>query len=322
MVYAIAEIGFNHGGNIQRAEEMIRSASNTGVDAVKFQTFRATDISLPNTPHFESIKDAEMGLDEHLRLKEAAECCGLAFISTPFSRWAVDLLEKVGVPAFKVASMDCTNKILLKHIAQTGKPIFLSTGMAELSEIADSLSFLRRYKSGPVTLLHCMSIYPAKAEDLNLLSIPFLKEVFDLPVGYSDHYPGTDACFAAVALGAEVIETHFTLNHSETGGDHYHSADPHELKKLMDDICMFRKMGGSKTSVFDRPDRTFSKQYRRGVHAAKNLKKGDRLQKHDFLLVRPESDFYPDHLGQLIGKRLKKNVPAFQTISSKWISSL
>ena len=225
-MYIIAEIGFNHKGDMGLAEEMIRSAADAGVNAVKFQTFRARDIALPSSPHYSLIKAGEMNVDDHVKLKMMAKGCGVDFLSTPFSPWAVDVLEEIGVEAYKVASMDCANKHLLGLIANTKKPIFLSTGMATLAEIAESMEFLQEKDSGTVTLFHCMSIYPPKAKDLNLNIIPFLRSVFGVPVGYSDHFPGIKACFSAAVLGAEVIETHFTLDTSMEGPDHHHSADP------------------------------------------------------------------------------------------------
>jgi N,N'-diacetyllegionaminate synthase len=207
-MYIIAEIGFNHEGDLTLAEQMIRAAASAGVHAVKFQTYRAKDLALPSSPHYEAIKCGEMDLGQHQRLAAVAQDCQVDFLSTPYSPWAVDLLEQVGISAYKVASMDCTNTYLLKYIAQTAKPVYLSTGMANVSEIGETLEFLRQEQSGPVTLLHCISMYPASAEVLNLEIIPFLRTLFEIPVGYSDHYPGTKACLAAAMLGATVIERH------------------------------------------------------------------------------------------------------------------
>ena len=177
LVYVIAEIGFNHEGDVALAKEMIKAAATAGADAVKFQTFRASDIALPTGSHYEAIKCGEMDLGQHQELFRVATDCNVDFLSTPFSPWAVELLETVGVPAYKVASMDCTNHYLLGYVAQTKKPIYLSTGMATLNEIFGSLEFLREKGSGPVTLLHCLALYPAKAEDLNLTIINFLNHL-------------------------------------------------------------------------------------------------------------------------------------------------
>ena len=320
--HIIAEIGFNHEGDIDLAVKMVTSAAAAAADAVKFQTFRADDIALPTSRHHKTIKQGELGFDQHVQLYNAAKECGVDFLSTPFSPWAVELLEKVGVSAYKVSSMDCTNKHLLKYIAQTGKPIYLSTGMATLGEIANTLAFLEKEKSGCVTLLHCISMYPAEPESLNLDIIPFLREVFDKPVGYSDHYPGTRACLAATMLGAEVIETHFTLDSSKEGADHFHSVEPHSLKTLISDIALFSSMRGSKYAVFDRPDRSHARNLRRGLYAARGLGKGDTLKQEDVLLCRPTSELSPNDLRWLTGKVVAQNVSPHEAIKKSFFEGI
>ncbi|RJP21630.1 MAG: hypothetical protein C4527_23345 [Candidatus Omnitrophota bacterium] len=313
--FLIAEIGFNHEGNMDMAEKMIRAAADAGADAVKFQTFRAGDIALPSSPHFELIRKGELDIEQHRHLARIAREQNVDFLSTPYSPWAVDLLETVGVSAYKVASMDSANSCLLAKIAETGKPIFLSTGMTTLSEIDETIHFLHVNNSGPVTLLHCISHYPAKAEDLHLKTIPLLKTLFHLPVGYSDHYPGTQACLAAAMMGASVIETHFTLDRSAEGGDHSHSVDPPLLKKLIEDIELFSRMRGRMDAIYQRPDRECAAVYRRGVYAARDLESGEVLQEKDLVLARPPSDFAPNDLKRLVGKPLRNPVKAFTAIS-------
>lgn len=314
MIKLIAEIGFNHEGEMSVAAEMIEEAAKAGVDAVKFQTYRAMDIALPSSPHYNDIKRGEIDLKQHGELSKIAQGFGIEFLSTPFSPWAIDILEEVGVPAYKVASMDCTNKHLLGLIAETKKPICLSTGMATLAEISETLYYLSEMKSGPVTLLHCMSLYPAEAKDLNLAIIPYLKELFGVPVGYSDHYPGIKACFAAALLGAEVIETHFTLDTSKKGADHYHSVDAEMLRRLIADIELYQQMKGTIQGCYNRPDRKYATQYRRGVFTSKSLKKGDILGKEDILLCRPTSQLKPEDIKWLDGKLIKQDIAEFQAI--------
>lgn len=318
MPYVIAEIGFNHEGDVDKAREMIRAAAQAGANAVKFQTFKAIDLALPSAPHYAAIKSGEMSLEQHRELFRVATECGIRFMSTPFSTWAVDLLELVGVTAYKVASMDCTNRHLLGYIAKTGKPIYLSTGMATLSEIAESLEFLKKERSGPVTLLHCISMYPPEAEQLNLDVIPFLKKSFGLPVGYSDHYPGTKACLAAAVWGADVIETHFTLDSTKEGADHFHSVDPNMLRSLISDIELFTKMRGNRQSLSDRPDRRFSQEYRRGLYSAKALKKGAPLTGDDVLFCRPVSDLSPNDLERLAGLILNRDIAPHQPLKTEF----
>jgi len=319
MVEIIAEIGFNHDGDIEQAKKMIKAAALSNANAVKFQTFRAKDIALPNSPHYNLIQKGEMNYEQHLDLYNTAMDAGIEFISTPFSPWAVELLEKIGVSSYKVASMDCTNFHLLKYIAQTQKKIYLSTGMATLDEISNTLNFLKLNKSGPIILLHCVSMYPPEAQHLNLEIIFLLKKIFDMPTGYSDHYPGTDACLLAAILGASTIETHFTLDSSQKTGDHFHSVEPDDLKKLIEKILLFTQMRGISRSIFHKADRLFSDDYRRGVFAAKNLPKGKILKEDDFLFCRPKTIISPNDIESILGKRLLDDVSSFQPIEPSYI---
>ena len=320
MIYIIAEIGFNHEGDINAAIEMIEAAAQSGANAVKFQTFKAFDIALPSSQHYDIIKNGEMSYEQHSELYLKAKDCGIDFISTPFSPWAVELLEKLEVHAYKVASMDCTNKYLLKHIAKTQKPVFISTGMASLNEISDTLDYMDKHNSGQITLMHCISMYPAKAEHLNLDIIPFLKKLFNISIGYSDHYPGTMACLAAALVGSEVIETHFTLDTTTKNGDHFHSADPKSLEKLINDIILLRQMKGNKRMILDRPDRQYANDYRRGLYFSKQLSKGHILSEDDFLFCRPASELSPNHLEYVIGKILDKDVKEYDIVEDCFIN--
>jgi len=320
-MYLIAEIGFNHNGDIELAKDMIHAASESGADAVKFQTFRASDIALPSSAHYHLIKKGELDLKDHELLFETAKKSGIEFLSTPFSQRSADLLNQVGVSAFKIASMDCTNRPFLEYIACFGKPVYLSTGMADLYEIAESLNCLNAAGCKQLFLLHCISHYPPKAKDLNLDVIPFLKHLFNLPVGYSDHYPGIEACFAAAIKGAEVIETHFTLDNTQEGGDHFHSATPEELKTLRQRIDLFYAMSGSRQAIYDRPDRICKDDFRRGVYAQQDLKKGDTLSVNDLFCTRPPNEFTPNDINFLIGKILKRDIPLNHPITGLSIFS-
>lgn len=314
-MYLIAEIGFNHNGNLELAEKMIREAADAGADAVKFQTFKADDIALPSSPHYDLIKKGELSLNDHEALFKTAAAAHVDFLSTPFSKAGIDLLQQTGVPAFKIASMDCTNHPLLKLIAETGKPLYISTGMAGLSELADTLDFLKKHNCTDITLLHCISNYPAKAEELNLAVIPYLKSLFNVRVGYSDHYPGVEACIAAAMLGADVIETHFTLDKTIPGGDHSHSADPSDLKHLKQTLDLYKTMQGSRETIFNRPDRSCAKEYRRGVYAAVDLNAGEVINEENLFCTRPESDFSPNDIEHLKGRPLARSIPACHPVT-------
>jgi sialic acid synthase SpsE len=294
--------------------EMIRAAANAGAQAVKFQTFRAGDIAKPDSPHFSLIRKGELDPGSHRELFNAAAEAGVDFLSTPFSPWAVDLLEEVGVSAYKIASMDCINKHLLKVVAGTGKPIFMSTGMATLEEIADSLEFLDKEGCAGLTLLHCIAEYPAPAEHLNLETIVLLRELFGLPTGYSDHYPGVRACIAAAFMGADVIETHFTLDNSLEHGDHSHSADPGQLKYFIETANSFETMRGNKAFILGRSDRDNAGDFRRGVYAARDLAAGEVLSEQDLLFARPASELSPSEVPNLLGRRLRMDVGKYSEL--------
>ena len=316
----IAEVGFNHEGDMEKAMAMIRGAAEAGADAVKFQSFKATDLALPGAAHFELIRSGELSEEQHRELFEEARRLGLSFLSTPFSRVNVDLLERIGVGAYKVASMDLDNRHLLEHIAGTGKPVYLSTGMALLSEIAEALEHLDKCGAAEVTILHCIANYPAQAEELNLAAIPYLKRVFGVPVGYSDHYPGTKACLMAALLGAEVIETHFTLDTSWPGGDHAHSATPQSLGALIEDLRLLKEMEGEPILGAKRPDRANAGQFRRGLYAARNLSPGERLTEEDLLLCRPPSELSPNDLEWLLGREVRTAVAAHEPLRRSHIA--
>lgn len=314
----IAEVGFNHAGDIDVGAKMIEAVAESGADMVKFQTYKASDIASPTAPHYEAIKCGEMTLEQHETLAKVAKSCGIEFLSTPFSEWAIELLEKVGVNAYKVSSMDCNNKHLLRILAQTGKPLYVSTGMSTIAEITETLEFLKTEKSGSVTLFHCLSLYPAEAKDLNLTIIPFMKKTFGVPVGYSDHYPGIKACLAAAFKGAVIIEKHFTLDTTLEGGDHYHSADPEMLAQLVSEIELFELMSGDGDVINNRPDRKFASLYRRGVYAARDLQEGDTITKEDILFCRPVSEFTPNDFQLIEGKVLSKEIREYMPIRKKF----
>lgn len=317
--YIIAEIGFNHEGDLSKAKEMIHAAASSGANAVKFQTFRADDIALPTSPHYAMIKSGELTLDDHSRLAQEARERGVEFLSTPFSEWAVEVLEQIGVSAYKIASMDLTNRPLLACAAGTGKPLYLSTGMGTLAEIATAVEYLGEKEATGLTLLHCVSSYPAQAKDLNLATISFMRQTFQVPVGYSDHFPGVQACLTAYMLGAEVIETHFTLDNTVAEGDHPHSATPQQVSTLISEITLFQEMTGENSLLMHRSDRDSAKDFRRGVYASRNLESGTTLEQDHLMLCRPETELGPNDLDWLIGRNLRKDVPEFTPLKREHV---
>ncbi len=239
-VLIVAEIGNNHDGSIRQAEQLIDAAAEAGADAVKFQTHIAGAEMLPSTPtpphfdepRFEFTKRMELSRDDHLRLKAAAEERGLVFFSSPFSVEAVELLEEVGVPAYKIASGEVTNPPLVEAVAAAGKPVLLSTGMSGIEDVERAAAILR-HAGAPFVVMQCTSTYPCPPELVNLRAMVAMGERLGVPYGLSDHTPGVWTSVAAVALGAVAVEKHFTLSKRLYGPDHHASLVPEELAQLV-----------------------------------------------------------------------------------------
>ncbi|MFG6415765.1 N-acetylneuraminate synthase [Roseateles sp. DC23W] len=243
----IAEIGVNHNGDIGLAKEMIAAARETGVDVVKFQTYKAEEVMTDETPLAGYMKDGdknflelarrlELSFDETLTLQAYAKELGIEFLSSPFDVPSTDFLGTIGMRRMKIPSGETVNPFLLRAAAATRLPLIVSTGMATLEEVRRSLDFLKRHDSGPVTVLHCTTQYPAEPQYCNLRAMATMAREFGLPVGYSDHTPGIEISLAAVALGATVIEKHFTLDKKLPGPDQAASLEPHEFRALVDGI--------------------------------------------------------------------------------------
>ena len=307
--YIIAEIGFNHEGDMSLAAKMIERAAEAGADAVKFQTFKAAELVLEDTDHFDMIKRMELSLNDHKELKQVARQNGVTFLSTPFCEEAVDLLEEIDVPAFKIASMDLTNLPFLRRIASIGKPVILSTGMAVLSEIAEAVEAIRATGNDQIALLHCISKYPALPEDVNLENIKFLEKVFSLPVGYSDHVEGNTIACAAVAIGAVLIEKHFTIDKSLPGPDHKISMDVCDLKNLVKDIRLLEKSLGNNIISYERSDRENNTMFRRGLYARCDIDVGTTITSEMIKSVRPEKGLPAKFLDTIIGKKATRSIP-------------
>lgn len=306
--YLVAEIGFNHGGDVGLATRMIGTAAGAGADAVKFQTYQASGLVLEGADHFGIIKGGELSLEDHQRLAQAARACGVAFLSTPFSRESVDILEKVNVPAYKVASMDVTNLPLLRYIGRTGKPILLSTGMATLGEIAEAIEAIAEVGNRHVILLHCISKYPADPGEIHLRTMERLRDAFGLPVGYSDHTLGNASALAAVALGACVIEKHFTTDKTLPGPDHKISADPQEMAALVREIRTVEQSLGERDAISRRPDRDAARLFRRGLFAKLDIPAGTVITEAMVKCVRPEQGLPPKCWDEVIGRTARADI--------------
>ncbi len=317
--YVIAEIGSNHNGDMCLCRQLIDSAKECGVDAVKFQSW--TDTSLvcrseyeKNTSyadtkrHFGSLEEMvnayQFTPKQHHEIAAYCSDIGIQFLSSAFSKTEIDLLESLEVPLHKVASMDINNYRLLKYIGQTGKPIVLSTGMASLGEIEKAVQLLQESGAGRIILLHCISIYPPDYRDIHLRNITMLEQAFGLPVGFSDHSMGVSIPLAAVALGACMIEKHFTLDRDMEGWDHWISATPEEMKGIVEEGRNITQALGVSIRTVSQDELEKRKKFRRCIVAARDLPKGHKIGSDDVDFKRPGDGIHPEELSYVLGRSI------------------
>ena len=331
--FIIAEAGVNHNGDIKLAKKLIDIAKEAGVDAVKFQTFRAEEVVTKSaekagyqketTPSEESqydmIRKLELTGSDFRELFDYAQKKGLISLSSPFDKGSVDLLDELGVLAFKVGSGEITNFLLLKHIARKKKPIILSTGMSTLEEIGEALKVIRAEGIEEIVLLHCVSCYPAKVEDMNLRAMGTLRHAFKLPVGLSDHTVGITIPIAAVALGACVIEKHFTLDKNLHGPDHRASLEPEELKGMVKAIRDVERAFGDGVKKPIAEEEENKKVGRRSIVARVDVAERAIITEEMLSVRRPGNGLEPRHLGAIIGKRAKRHIKSGELINWEMI---
>lgn len=324
--YIIAEIGSNHNGDMDLCRELIFSAKNCGADAVKFQSWSAVTPIVSegefarNTTysdkerHFGSLREMiekyQLTPEQHREMAAYCRSKEIDFLSSCFSPAEVALLDELEVPAFKIASMDINNLDLLRCVASRKRPVIVSTGMATLGEIEQGIATLRTAGSGPIALLHCIAIYPPAMEDVHLRNIEMLRAAFDLPVGFSDHSIGTSIPIAAIALGACIIEKHFTLDKNLPGWDHWISADPAEMSAIArEGRNVFTALGSSVRTVSP-AELEKRKKFRRRAVLARAVKPGHSIQPDDLKFLRPGTGISPDEMRYVVGRKVKSELPA------------
>jgi len=321
-VFIVAEAGVNHNGNVELAKRLIDVARDAGADAVKFQTFKAENVVTRNAPkaeyqvkntksndsQYDMIKKLELSEDEFKEIYKYARKKEITFLSTPFDFESVDFLDELGIPAFKVSSTDLTNLPLLEYIAEKRRPIILSTGMGTLGEIEEAINTIKNAGNEDIILLHCITSYPAKFESLNLRAIQTLREAFKLPVGFSDHSLGIYAPVAAVALGAVVIEKHFTLDRNLPGPDHKASLEPHELREMVRAIRLIEKALGDGVKKPTLEEEEIKKLVRRSLVAKINIPKGTVITKDMIAIKRPATGIEPKYFYKVTGMKAKKDI--------------
>jgi N,N'-diacetyllegionaminate synthase len=315
--YVIAEAGVNHNGSFDLACELIRAAKSAGADAVKFQTFVPEAVILPSTPRasyqessegsggmLDMVRPLALSFDQFRDLKTLCGEVGIDFMSTPFDRESARFLAGLDLPFIKISSGDLDNYSLLDAVSEAPGTLILSTGMADLTEIRQTLAYLAPRHKGAVALLHCVSSYPAPVEDANVNAVRTLAAEFGLPTGYSDHTTGYAAGCAAVALGASIIEKHFTLDKSLPGPDHAFSLSPQELGefvRLLRDTAASLGDGKKQCLPVEVELKTLA---RRSLYAARDLKRGEPVGPDDVLAMRPATGLAASAYPRLVGARL------------------
>lgn len=332
-VYIVAEMSANHHQDFNEAVKIIEEAKAAGADAIKIQTFTPDTMTINVQNEFFKVKDtiwdgknlydlykeASTPWDWQPRLKEVANKIGLDFFSTPFDQSAVDFLEQMDVPAYKVASFELVDIPLLKRIAKTGKPVIISTGMASLDDIREAVKVFKASGRDQIALLKCTSAYPAPAEEMNLRTIPELSKIFDVPVGLSDHSIGNEASIVAVALGACVIEKHFTLSRDIEGPDSSFSIEPHELKALVTGIRHVEKLLGSVCFGATEQERS-SLVFRRSLFAVKDIDINEKFTEKNIKSIRPGFGLHTRYFEKVIGRKAKTYIPKGSPLDWEMIS--
>lgn len=314
--FIIAEAGVNHNGDIEIAKLLIKAAAEAGADAVKFQSFHAKSLSTPMAPkaeyqkentsveenQLEMLKKLELSYEEHLELSRYCQEQGICFLSTPFDEESLSVLESIGLPLYKISSGEITNYPLLVKIAELRKPVILSTGMSTLTEVADAVSVLQEHGAGSITLLHCTTQYPTSFEDVNLNAMLTLKRRFGLNVGYSDHTQGIEIPLAAVAMGATVIEKHFTLDRRMEGPDHKASIEPNELKSMVRAIRHIEAAKGNGEKKPAAAEVNNIVVVRKSIVAKRPIKTGEVFSESNITTKRPGIGISPMKWTDLIGR--------------------
>lgn len=322
--YIIAEAGVNHNGDLKLARQLIDMAVEAKADAVKFQTFKAELVAVSNAPkadyqlettnigesQLDMIKSFELPPDAFAELQSYCQERGITFISTPYDHQSADLLDKLDVPAFKLASAEIVNLPLLRHVARKGRPIILSTGMSYLSEVELAVRAITDTGNSQLMLLHCVSSYPAPSADVNLEAMRTLSQAFGVPVGYSDHTPGLEVAFAAVALGASVIEKHYTLDCQMPGPDHRASLEPDELTRMVQGIRSVESALGNGVKIPMDSEKGNRATMRRSLYVDRNLAAGAVLQDEDLIALRPADGISPDQIDAIVGRKIRRALSA------------
>ncbi len=333
--YLIAELSANHGQDFSKAAEMVHAAAEAGADAIKLQTYTADTLTIDcDNDHFrigkgtiwegrtlyDLYKEAYTPWDWQPKLKEIADGLGVDLFSTPFDNTAVEFLGKMNVPAYKVASFELVDLPLIRRIAQTGKPMIVSTGMATLEEIAQAVEAIRGEGNDQLALLKCTSSYPARAEDMNLRCIPELARRFDVPAGLSDHTLDPVVPITAVALGACIVEKHFTLRREDGGPDAAFSLEPAEFAEMVRQIRTAEAAMGHAEFQLTESEQA-SRVFRRSLFVVTDMAAGQEFTERTVRSIRPGTGLGPDQIDKVLGRRAAVDIPRGSPLSWGLIAS-
>ena len=326
-VFIIAEAGVNHNGSLKRALKMVDEAARTGANAIKFQAFVTESLVSDRAPKADYQKKRGQGKTQRDMLKrlelsprdfaaiaERARRRGIVMLSSAFDEASADLLEDLGVPAYKMGSGELTNIPLLEHVAKKGKPVLISTGMSTLEEIQEAVSAIRAQANNQIIILHCVSSYPSRARDSNLMAMGLLRERFGVPVGFSDHTVGVEVPLAAAALGAVVIEKHFTLSRKLAGPDQEASLEPSEFRGMVEGIRVVEEALGRPVKEPTADELKMRLVARRSLVASVNIPKGQVISRQMLAIKRPGTGILPKEIGNMIGKRATRNIRRDQVL--------
>ena len=334
--FIIAEAGVNHNGSEDLAIKLIEVAAQAGADAVKFQSFRAEALAKPGTQlaeyqkkqtggndQFSMLQSLELSPSLHKKLKKRCDDAGIDFMSTPFDEQSADFLLDLGVKRLKVPSGELTNFPLIEHLAKTNLPLIISTGMSTLDEVQETVDWIIKTRkrnqlneslSEKLTLLHCTSNYPARPQDLNLKAMQTIQEKLNLPIGYSDHSEGIYIASAAVAMGAQIVEKHFTLDRSLPGPDHAASLEPDELAEMVKNIRSVSNALGNGIKAPSETEIPIRSLVRKSITLKEEVKSGKKLEEGMLVLLRPGNGIPPKDINKVTQCKARQNLPQWHTL--------
>ena len=324
----IAEAGVNHNGDLKIAKKLINEAAKAGADVIKFQHYKTESLISQNLvskknifkklkleKNFKMLKKYELSFEQMKKLSNYSIKKNIIFAATPFDNKSADDLAKLNVPFYKISSGDINNFSLLKHVLKKNKPVIFSTGRSSFKEIKETVLFFKKNKFKKYSILHCVSVYPAEVETLNLKSISYLKKKFKCNIGFSDHTKGSEAAIAALTLGAQYIEKHITLNHNDSGPDHKASMEPLEFKEMVKSLRKIEKAIGKEKKIVLGMEKFGRIKSRRSIFASRDLNKNKVLKEEDLICKRPAIGIEPKFIFKIIGKKMKKKTEEGKPLS-------